>query len=82
MQKVTPQFIHCCLGDRYPLHTAAQRGHADVLSRLIQAGPHQAVNQANFDSVTPLHEACQSGSVECVHMLLKAGASVSTLMIL
>merc|ERR1711976_705752 len=61
---------------RYPLHAAARRGQVDTLLSLIQTGSHQAVNQANFDSVTPLHEACLAGNAECVKILLNSGATV------
>jgi len=57
-----------------PLHLAAQRGHADVITTLLEFGSdHTVVNQ--FLS-TPLHEAVRAGSSTSVRVLVANGANV------
>eukprot|EP00752_Nemacystus_decipiens_P007693 g6876.t1 len=55
-----------------PLHRAAAKGHAEVVTMLVQNG-------ADIDSrdgfyYTPLHLACVNGAAACVEVLLLAGA--------
>lgn len=60
-----------------PIHYAAQRQAADILSLLLRA--HAQVNiQSQQTKQTPLHMATQTGNLETVKMLLQAGASPYT----
>uniref|UniRef100_A0A803Y3Z7 CARD domain-containing protein n=1 Tax=Meleagris gallopavo TaxID=9103 RepID=A0A803Y3Z7_MELGA len=55
-----------------PLHTASQRGNADVAKQLLH---HKAnVNAKDKQSKSPLHFACERGDKTMVEMLLNANA--------
>ena len=58
-----------------PLHSAAQNGHASVVSVLLAAGA--SVNATNSWSQTPLHYAVERGRASIVSALLAAGANVN-----
>lgn len=55
-----------------PIHWAADRGHVDVMVRLIGNGAD--VNSQDRDGQTPLHYAASCGHVEVVRYLLSCGA--------
>uniref|UniRef100_A0A669PWG9 Uncharacterized protein n=1 Tax=Phasianus colchicus TaxID=9054 RepID=A0A669PWG9_PHACC len=58
-----------------PLHTASQRGNADVAKQLLH---HKAnVNAKDKQSKSPLHFACERGDKTMVEMLLNANADPS-----
>ena len=54
-----------------PLHSAASRGHVEVIKALLEK-PGIQVNEKDVYSCTPLHWASQHGHVEVVKELLKA----------
>ena len=60
------------------LHLAAERGHADVASVLIEAGTPFAAG-TRIGDYTPLHIASRRGSGEIVRLLLDAGADPNRL---
>ena len=51
-----------------PLHSAASRGHKDVVDLLLARGA--SVETRNFYSRTPLHYAAAGGQREVVELLL------------
>jgi ankyrin repeat protein len=57
-----------------PLHTAAQKGDADVVRRLIADGVN--VDAKDYYSKTPLHVAAETGNEKIVALLIKAGADI------
>ena len=57
-----------------PLLTASTRGHASIVTALIEAGA--AVNLAMHDGATPLFFASQQGHTKMAAALLAAGAAV------
>ena len=60
--------------DATPLHAAAHRGYARIVTALIRAGAElEAVGR---NRRTPLHLAARKGRVRCVAALLAAGANV------
>lgn len=59
-------------GMAYPLHAAAQRGHADVVRELIALGA--AVEWQDLDGTNTLCHAAQSGNAEVVRELIEGGA--------
>jgi len=54
---------------------AAQAGDIVLLQQLLDNG--HAINETNYDCMTPLHEACLASRLECVQFLLHRGANVS-----
>eukprot|EP00903_Cladosiphon_okamuranus_P017407 g16031.t1 len=58
-----------------PLHRAAAKGHAEVVTMLLQNGADIDARDGFF--YTPLHLACVNGAVACVEVLLLAGADPS-----
>ena len=58
-----------------PLHQAASRGRAPVVSILIAAGAE--VNAKNIDGDTPLHRAARYGHASAVSILIASGAEVN-----
>ncbi|QQR49146.1 ankyrin repeat domain-containing protein [bacterium] len=58
-----------------PLHSAAQLGHVECLSTLLEEGA--LVNIADHFQHTPLHYAAHEGKVECVKELIKHEAYVN-----
>uniref|UniRef100_A0A7S3D8B8 Uncharacterized protein n=1 Tax=Palpitomonas bilix TaxID=652834 RepID=A0A7S3D8B8_9EUKA len=63
-------------GDCSPVTAAAQRGHDDVLRRLVCAGAD--VNLSDDQGVTPLHVAVENSRVSCTKLLLEKGGVVQT----
>ncbi|CAM9849786.1 unnamed protein product [Ectocarpus fasciculatus] len=55
-----------------PLHMAADKGHAAVITALIDAGAN--LDSRRFDRATPLYMACERGHVEAVRAFLRAKA--------
>ena len=60
--------------DATPLHVAAQGGHHECVSTLIDARAN--VNAVDADGAVPLHLACAVGEERCVEYLVKGGADV------
>jgi len=50
-----------------PLHLAAEGGHLDLVSFLVQRGASSS--DPSFDDVTPLHIACQRGHLSVVSIV-------------
>ena len=63
------------LGDYTPLHLAAERGHGDVVARLLAAGSKPAA--ATTTGVQAIHMAADAGSVDAIKALLDKGADVN-----
>ena len=57
------------------LHAAVERGHVEVVRKLLQAGAD--VNIANEKGRTPLHYAFEKGLAIIKDMLLQAGADIA-----
>ena len=57
-----------------PLHEAASKGDAKLISILIQYGAD--VNAKNSNNLTPLHKAATRGNAKIVLILVKAGAYI------
>ena len=57
------------------LHVAAQKGHKDIVERLLAQGAD--VNAKNRDGVTPLHMVAHAGHKDVVEILLAQGANVN-----
>ena len=60
---------------RTPLHLAAQKEHADVLSELIEAGAN--MNSLDHQKCTPLMLAAKYGSLKALEALLIRNAKYS-----
>ena len=56
-----------------PLNLAAVKGHAAVVSKLLQA--NEAVDAASANGYTPLHNAALNGHAAVAELLLQANAS-------
>jgi ankyrin repeat protein len=52
-----------------PLHTAAWKGHEEVVRLLLEAGCDK--DNPNINGITPLHEATWKGHERVVHLLLE-----------
>jgi hypothetical protein len=63
------------LGGYTPLHYAASRGHAPVVSELLRASPG-LVSLANDAGETALHLAAYSGNLQLMEQLLDRGAAI------
>jgi len=63
------------LGDYTPLHLAAERGYAAVVTRLLTAGSKATAMTST--GVQPIHLAADAGSIETVRALLDKGADVN-----
>lgn len=61
------------IGDT-PLHMAAEFGHADLATRLIEEGADVHTRNTGKDRETPLDRARKSGHTDVVEMLRAAGA--------
>ena len=59
--------------NRTPLHWAAEKGHATVVTKLLQG--NAAVDAANAYGETPLHNAAFYGHAAVAELLLQANAS-------
>jgi ankyrin repeat protein len=57
------------------LHSAAQRGHVELVRLLLEAGANANAREAG-DNTYALHWAAAQGHVECVRALLEAGGDV------
>ncbi|CAM9171215.1 unnamed protein product [Ectocarpus sp. 8 AP-2014] len=62
-------------GGRTPLHKAADEGHSDVMTALIEAGVN--ADWRRTDGATPLYTAVSGGHAEAVRVLIRAGADPS-----
>lgn len=58
-----------------PMHIAAEKGHADVIETLLQAGS-QAINAKNAHNFTPVMLAVLAERVLAVEMLVRHGAQI------
>ena len=69
-----------CLSDWNisPLHTAAKRGNANIVSALCSAS---GINLDSKDcySITPMILACKEGNTQCLQHLLNSGTDVASL---
>jgi ankyrin repeat protein len=63
------------VGRYTPLHLASSRGHAAVVSRLLEAGGKPSA--ATSTGVQPLHLAAQAGDAAAVKALVDRGANVN-----
>lgn len=65
------------LDDSTPLHHAAWKGHAEVVTVLLDAGAKvNAQNRNEHYGGTPLHQASHGNQKEVVALLLARGADV------
>jgi ankyrin repeat protein len=60
--------------DGTPLHLAAGRGHAPLVTLLLEHGADANVHEKLASKNTPLHQAVMEGHVEVVRLLLEADA--------
>lgn len=60
--------------DGYPLHLAAQKGHSEIGSLLLQHGA--AIDQTDATGATALHEAARAGQVATARLLIVSGAAL------
>jgi len=63
------------LGGYTPLHLGSSRGHAAVVTRLLQAG--SLATAVTTTGVQPIHLAAQAGNPEAVRVLVDRGADVN-----
>jgi hypothetical protein len=59
-----------------PLHTAARKGHTDILSLLLKHGADMEARVMSDE--TPLHQASMQGNVEAGRCLLDHGADINS----
>ncbi|XP_037076949.1 ankyrin repeat domain-containing protein 33B-like [Pollicipes pollicipes] len=57
-----------------PLHYAAQAGHAEVVSALLNKFDGIEVDARNKQGITPLIKACVQGKARCAKLLVEKGA--------
>lgn len=62
-----------------PLHLAAQFGHTEIVSFLLNEFDPKIVDIRNIDNKTPLHEAAQFGRFDCVKILVDCGADIDAI---
>lgn len=59
------------------LHTAAEEGHIEVLSRLIKACDKRSLDRFDYVSRTPLMCALEAGQLQAAEILIASGADVN-----
>jgi hypothetical protein len=57
-------------------HIAAQLGHGECLSMIIQYGGVD-MSKMNKKGLAPIHEACDNGRIACLALLLDSGVGVN-----
>lgn len=65
-------------GGESALHSAALRGHLDVIRVLLEHGAN--ANQKGWQDISPLFRAVVSGKVESIELLLAYGADINARM--
>ncbi len=60
---------------RLPLHYAANKGHYDAVTYLLQVAPH-AVNERDREYATPMHLACKNGHGKLIGLLMSNGGDI------
>ena len=74
-----PEHVHARIGHHgTPMHIAAIKGHADILSLLLEHGA-DLEGRGLFDQ-TPLHLASWAGKLEAARCLLDHGANINSRM--
>lgn len=59
------------------LHTVCASGSSDILTILLDAGHHVAINLSDEDGWTPLHSAASAGHEKIVKMLISQDAGIN-----
>lgn len=79
--KSDPSLVSICDAEEStPLHYAAWKGHAEIVTALLDAGADiQAHNQNDHWGTTPLHAAAHGNNRAAVEVLIERGADVNAL---
>jgi ankyrin repeat protein len=66
---------HSNENDSFPLHTACESGHMNIVKTLLDSGANLTAQGKN--DYSPLHYACYKGHTNIVQLLLARGADVN-----